>query len=489
MADKLEKTRKKPATKKRAKAKKPAVVKKKKVVQKQNVTQSVKIVIGDSKKRKAPALRRVAAATKTAPPSVPVVNYHRIDIPYYRAVENDRRPAPLFDDSVNRHQTHQARAIVPPDRDPNRDTGNDLLTARDLADFRQDVSRRFGALTQRVAGGLGDVSRHVSRTSYQLGEDLGNLVEDSNRRQTAANPSLTADQVHDVVSYANMVQTQNQPPSLTRADLDEFRETVDLGFAGQKRLIEETTQKIANDKPAPATPQAETVRVQEAIAVPLPRLESEPAVATSPPSLVEAPPEAPLPTFEDPEVTRGQLQDQGAGTAQPVKPVEMEKTKKGPQNKGPPKGPPPTQKGKPKDNVGLPRRSVRIAKNPPPPPRKSSKPETPEEKDKRIKRTKQTGSGTEGSPIQILDSNYIKGLPVSSKKLVEAYLRTHIEVTTKETSSSGGETTTKKLVFKIDGDYIPDFKALMKATGQSADQLKGKLKRAKDDHEKIKYYE
>jgi hypothetical protein len=143
MAGKIEKPRKK-----KTKAKKPAVVKKKKVVQKQNVTQSVKIVIGDSKKKKAPARRRVAAAPKAAPPSVPVVNYHRIDIPYYRAVENDRRPAPLFDNSVNRHQTHQARAIVPPDRDPNRDTGNDLLTSRDLADFRQDVSRRFGALSQ-----------------------------------------------------------------------------------------------------------------------------------------------------------------------------------------------------------------------------------------------------------------------------------------------------------------------------------------------------
>ena len=143
MAGKIEKPRKK-----KTKAKKPAVVKKKKVVQKQNVTQSVKIVIGDSKKKKAPARRRVAAAPKAAPPSVPVVNYHRIDIPYYRAVENDRRPAPLFDNSVNCHQTHRARAIVPPDRDPNRDTGNDLLTSRDLADFRQDVSRRFGALSQ-----------------------------------------------------------------------------------------------------------------------------------------------------------------------------------------------------------------------------------------------------------------------------------------------------------------------------------------------------
>jgi hypothetical protein len=65
----------------------------------------------------------------------------------------------------------------------------------------------------------------------------------------------------------------------------------------------------------------------------------------------------------------------------------------------------------------------------------------------------------------------------------------HIKVTTKETSSSGGETTTKKLVFRRGGDYIPDFKALMEATGQSADQLMGKLKRAKEDPTKIKYYE
>jgi hypothetical protein len=226
MAGKIEKTRKKPATKK--KAKKAVVVKKKKVLQKQNVTQSVKVVIGDSKKKKAPTRRRVAAAVKTPSSSVPVVNYHRTDIPYYRAVGNERRPAPLFDDSVDRHQTHQARAIVPPDRDPNRDTGNDLLTSRDSADFRRDATRRFGNLTQRVAGGLGDVTRHVSRTSYQLGEDVGNLVEESNRRQTANNPSLTAEQVNNVVGHANEQQTQNQPPSLTRTDLDKFRETVDL---------------------------------------------------------------------------------------------------------------------------------------------------------------------------------------------------------------------------------------------------------------------
>jgi hypothetical protein len=273
-----------------------------------------------------------------------------------------------------------------------------------------------------------------------------------------------------------------------------------LGFAGQQRFIEETTQKIANDKPAPATPQADTV--QEAFAIQLPRLEGEPSVAAPPPSLVEAPPEAPFPTFEDPEVTHGQLQDQGAGTAQPVKPVEMEKTKKGPQNKGPPKGPPPpgakegppkkrgpppTQKGKPKDNGGLPRRSVRIAKNPPPPPRKSSKPETPKEKDKRIKRTKQTGSGTEGSPIQILDSIYITGFPVSSKDLVDAHLIKHVKDTSKETSSSGGETTPRKLVFRRNGDYVPEFRALMEATGQSADQLMAKLRREKKNPGSLKY--
>ena len=346
-------------------------------MQKQNVTQSVKIVIGDSKKKKAPARRRVAAATKAAPPSVPVVNYHRIDIPYYRAVENQRRPAPLFDDSVNRHQTHQARAIVPPDRDPNRDTGNDLLTARDLADFRQDVSRRFGALSQNIGSGLKLVSRHVERSSYQLGEDLGNLVEDSNRRQAAANPSLTADQVHNVVSYANEQQTQNQPPSLTRADLDKFRETVDLGFneAKNTQLAETQTSPVSSPKAAvtaetqtspvsspKAAVTAETQTPHQPAPPPVPSMPSipedpdentPPSLETAPPAVVlpsleEEQPPVPLPSlegsssepvkdkgkdddaFDDPDAERVERETQPAGTTMSVGGKKKKKKKKQP---------------------------------------------------------------------------------------------------------------------------------------------------------------
>jgi hypothetical protein len=488
MADKLEKTRKKTATKKRAKAKKPAVVRKKKVVQKQNVRQSVKIVIGDSKKRKAPALRRVAAATKTAPPSVPVVNYHRIDIPYYRAVENDRRPAPLFDDSVNRHQTHQARAIVPPDRDPHRDMGNDLLTARDLADFRQDVSRRFGALTQRVAGGLGDVSRHVSRTSYQLGEDLGNLVEDSNRRQAAANPSLTADQVHDVVSYANMVQTQNQPPSLTRADLDEFRETVDLDFNEVKnntQLAEPQTSPVSSPK---ATVTAETQTPRQPAPPPEPSMPSIPEEQdeTSLPGLEEEQPKVPPPSLEteppavalpslvgssssepvkakgkdddafDPDADRVERETQPAGTSLPV---------------GGKKKKPPTVGGKKQSTDGKPTRS-----RPPPQPPTQVQRDAQQSAVKTYVASRARRNQKEGEPVVLVEQrgqSKAHLYPKSAEAAFRAYVKNHA------TGKNGS------LVY----EGVADFEELMKLIpGVTPGGLKGRLKRANQEGKFGRFY-
>ena len=473
MADKLEKSRKKTATKKKAKAKKPAVVKKKKVVQKQNVSQSVKIVIGDSKKRKAPALRRVAAATKAAPPSVPVVNYHRIDIPYYRAVENNRRPAPLFDDSVNRHQTHQARAIVPPDRDPNRDTGNDLLTARDLADFRQDVSRRFGALSQNIGSGLKLVSRHVERSSYQLGEDLGNLVEDSNRRQVAANPSLTADQVHNIVSYENEQQTQNQPPSLTRADLDEFRETVDLDFNEVKntQLAETQTSPVSSPKatvtaetqtpPQPAPPPEPSMSSvpEESDENPLPGLEEE-QTKGPPPSLETDPPVVALPSLVgssssepvkakgkdddafDPDADKVERETQPAGTSM---------------SKGGKKKKPPTGGGKKQP----PTQSQRDAQQPAV---KTYVASTAQRNQK------------EGGPIVLVEQrgqSQALQYPKSSEAAFRAYVKNHA------TGKNGS------LVFS----GVADFEELMKLIpGVTPGGLKGRLKRANQEGKFGKFY-
>jgi len=222
----------------------------------------------------------------------------------------------------------------------------------------------------------------------------------------------------------------------------------------------------------------------------LPSLES-PAKVVPLPSLVESSSE-PLKVkgkgddaFDDPDVEKAKRDTQKVGTAMLVGGKKSKPPSAPPPPGTPQKKPPPADAQK---AIGTPVAQL-VGQVVGGTAKKKPKEVTPQNKlAQKKKRTKQIGSGSVNSPVQILTSDYVTGLPVASKDLVDAYLIKHVK-DKKKTSESGVETTTRKLVYKIDGKYTPEFKALMEATGQSADQLKAKLRREKKKPGSLIYFE